>query len=100
MQTASPDRLIRLSENLRKHQEARALTASKVWPELWNDLEQELLERLLQCGPTDDDKRFRLQTAISVGRSFKRLLEAKGVTPGYLEGEIAVLEGQRPASVA
>lgn len=97
---SSADRLARLSENFRKHAEARVLAAGPVWGELWNDLEQELLERLLQCGPEDDLKRFRCQVAIQVARDIKRMVEVKGVTPADLEKEMAFLDGTKLRPVA
>ena len=93
-------RLASVSTNLRKHAEARAMTSSPVWADLWNDLEQELLERLLTCGPTDDEKRFRLQTAISVARDLRRMVEVKGITPPHLEKELAILEGAKASPIA
>lgn len=97
---SAEERLARLSENLRKHQEARALTQSGVWASICEDLEQELLERLLSCGPTDNEARWRAQTAIQVARDLRRMLETKGITPAHLEKEMAVLTGERRAAIA
>lgn len=85
---------------LRKHQEARALTQSAVWADLWTELEQELLERLLSCGPTDNEARWRTQTAIEVARRLRNMFEVKGITPAHLEKEMAVLTGERRSAVA
>ena len=94
------ERLASLSEKFRRHQDARAMTQSAVWAELWTDLEQELLERLLACGPTDNEARWRMQTAIEVARRVRHMFEVKGITPDHLEKEMAILAGERVARVA
>lgn len=94
------ERLAQLTESLRRHQDARAMVSSPVWRDLWNDLEQELLERLLSCDATDDLRRYRSQIAIQIARDIRRLVETKGVTPADLEREIGYLDGSKLRPVA
>ena len=94
------DRLARLSEALRDHENARNVTNNPAWARIWNELEQELLERLLKCGPTDDEQRWRCQTTIEVARRARHMFEIKGVTPADLEREIAYLDGSKPRPIA
>lgn len=94
------ERIARLSESIRKHQDARAMTQSPVWADLWNELEQELLERLLACDATDDERRYRCATAIAIARDLRRTLEVKGVTPDHLEKQMAILDGSKQPAVA
>lgn len=93
------ERIAHLSEALRKAQEARAMAASSVWADSWKELDSTLVDSLLQCGPTEDEKRFRLQTAIEVGRTMRRLIEHKGNTE-QLEKELAILEGVKMRPIA
>lgn len=94
------DRIARLSELLREQENARHVTQNPVWARLWNELEQELLERLLKCGPTDDEQRWRCQASIEVARTIRRLFEARGVTPATLLTEMAHLDGSKLRPVA
>lgn len=93
-------RIAQLTDAINRHTEARALIATTVWKDQWNTLEQELLERLLQCGPTDDAKRYRLQTAIEVARTLRRLIESQGISTEQLERELAYLDGSKLRPVA
>ena len=74
------EKITHLSGLFKRAADARALAASEVWAEAWVELERTLLDELLACGPTEDEKRYRMQTAIEVGRTLRRLIEAKGAT--------------------
>ncbi len=94
------EQIAKLSNTLRRAADARALAASPVWVEAWTELERQLLDSLLECGPTEDDKRYRLQTAIEVGRTVRRLIESGGATSGQLERELEILEGVKMRPIA
>jgi hypothetical protein len=94
------DRLTQLSERLARAADARSMSTSPVWAEAWQDLEQELLERLLRLGPTDDEARYRLQVAIEAARRVRGLIEHEGRTVQSLEKEMDLLEGRKAAPIA
>lgn len=94
------ERLVQLSEQIAKLNDARAMTTSNVWAKAWDGIEQELLERLLKCGPEDDTPRYRLQQAIEVARRFRGMIETQGRDPGQLEKELAHLEGRAMRPIA
>lgn len=98
--SAKDDRIAHLSDLLHKAADARALAAAPVWAESWDAIERMLLEDLLTCGPTEDEKRFRLQTAIEVGRTMRRMIETKGATKEQIERELALLTGEKLRPVA
>ena len=93
-------RITHLSETLRRAADARLLAASPIWAEAWTELERECLERLLECGPTEDEKRYRLQIAIETVRQTRRAIEVRGGTSEQLEKELAILEGAKPRPIA
>ena len=94
------DRLVALSEALARAADARNMATSPVWAEAWDKLESELLERLLGCGPTDDGPRYRLQMAIEVGRTMRRIIEHRGATVQSLQKEMDLLDGRKVAPIA
>lgn len=94
------DRLEHLSELVGKIADARAMTTSNVWAKAWEEIEQELLERLLKCGPEDDTPRYRLQQSIEVARRLRRMIETQARDPGQLEKELAHLEGRAMRPIA
>ncbi len=94
------ERLTQLSELLARAADARSMTTSPVWAETWTKLEQELLERLLECGPTDDEQRYRRQTAIDVARQVRRVIEATANSRPMLERELDLLDGRTPRPIA
>lgn len=67
---------------------------------VWNSLEQELLERLLSCEPTEDVVRYRLAEAIKVARQMRRIVESGAAQLPQLEKELELLEGRKPRSIA
>jgi len=94
------EKITHLSGLFKRAADARALAASEVWAEAWVELERTLLDELLACGPTEDEKRYRMQTAIEVGRTLRRLIEAKGAMKDQIEKELDFLTGERIRSVA
>jgi aspartate oxidase len=98
--SAKDDRVAHLSDLLRKAEDARALAAAPVWSEAWEAIDKALIDDLLTCGATEDDKRFRLQTAIEVGRTMRRMIETKGATKQQVEHELAMLTGEKLRPVA
>lgn len=94
------ERIGALHERLTKAHDARQMAATSVWADAWDSFEQELLERLLKCGPTDDYERYRLQVAIEAGRHVRRVIENQGQTVGGLEKELDHLEGRKLHRVA
>lgn len=95
-----PDRIVTLSQALNRAGDARNMATTDVWANAWKDFEQELLERLLKCGPTDDAQRYRLQIGIEAGRRVKRVIEHEGQTVESLQRELDTLEGRLMRPVA
>ena len=89
------NRLTKLAENVSRVADARSLTTTTVWPDTWNQIEQELLERLLKCGPTDDEARYRLTQAIEVARRLRRAIESIAGEPGKLGAQLDQIEGRK-----
>jgi hypothetical protein len=94
------DRIQRVYEALHKANDARSMVASGVWDEAWQKHEQELLERLLLCGPDDDVARYRLQIAIEASRQVRRVIENQGRSVASLEKELAHLQGETKSRIA
>jgi hypothetical protein len=94
------DTISRLSERLRAAADARAMAHAPVWARAWEDVERGLLERLLDCGPTDDEARYRLQVAIQASRQVRRTIEHQGASVAALEKELAVLDGRVKRPIA
>ena len=94
------DRIAALSEALGRAFEAKALSGTYAWTNAWEKFERELLQRLLECGPTDDEARYRLQIAIEASRQVRRVIEHEGRTTGDLETQIAVLTGEKTLRIA
>lgn len=97
---SNADRITRISTLIRAQQDTRNITSNPEWAPTWRELEQELLERLLKCGPTDDEQRWRCQTTIEVCRRVKAMFETRGITPASLETELAYLDGSKVRPVA
>lgn len=94
------DRIVALSEKLAAARDARAMSSSHTWADAWNSFEQELLERLLKCEPTEDEQRYRLQVAIEATRRVRGIVEHRGATVAGLEKDLDHLEGRRPRTIA
>jgi len=88
------ERIAQVSQRLIRANDARRMATTEVWNESWESFEQELLERLLNCGPTDDAERYRLQVGIEAARHVKRAIEHEGQTVVSLEKELDHLEGR------
>lgn len=94
------DRIAALSEKLARAGDARTMATTDVWAAAWREFEQELLERLLKCGPTDDAERYRLQIGIEAARRVKRAIEHEGQTVESLQKELDTLEGRAMRPIA
>lgn len=94
------DKIGRLHEALALAGDARNMATSPVWDETWKKLEAELLGRLLKCGPTDDEARYRLSIAIETARNLRQVIENVGRTTQALEAELDVLEGRKGRPIA
>lgn len=92
--------LAQLSELLARAADARTMTTTPIWSETWTKLEQELLERLLECGPTDDEQRYRRQTAIEIVRQVRRIIETTAGSSAMLERELGLLDGRLMRPIA
>lgn len=97
---SNTDRIAALSEKLQRASEARDMATTPIWTEAWEEIERELLERLLRCGPDDDIPRYRLQIGIEAARQVRRVIEHQGQTKQSLEKELEVLTGRKPAPIA
>lgn len=93
-------RVALLSDALSKAADARAMCHSNVWADAWNKFEQELFQQLLDCGPDEDVKRYRLQIAIDASRQARRTIEHQGRTIDSLETQLAVLTGEKKLRIA
>lgn len=94
------DRIDTLQKALWKAADARTMAQSGVWTDAWNKIERELLERLLECGPDEDEPRYRLQIAIKASRDVRKLIENEGHTVEGLEKQLATLRGETPLRIA
>lgn len=94
------DRIAQISALLRESEDARHMVQGATWAKIWNEFEQELLKRLLDCDATEDEKRWRCQTMIESARRIRRIFETKAITPAGLETELAFLEGAKMRPIA
>ena len=93
-------RIAELSERLRRIADAKNMTQTDVWAAAWQGFEQELLERLLKCGPDDEVARWKLQVAIEATRQVRRAIENEGTGEKALLQELDILEGRKTAPIA
>lgn len=94
------DRISALSEKLRRINDAKNMTQTDVWADAWDSFEQELLERLLKCGPDDDWSRYRLQIAIECARHIRKTIEGEAKGERGVTAELDILEGRKVAPIA
>jgi hypothetical protein len=97
---SDPERLQKLHEGLSIANDARRMATSALWSDTWRRLESELIERLLRCGPEDNEPRYRLQIAIETARRLRTTIEAAGSTIGALERDLDILEGRKERPIA
>lgn len=93
-------RIAALHAKLARIADARAMAQTPVWDDAWRDCEQELLERLLACGPEDEMPRYKLQTAIMAVRQVRKAIELDGAGEKALLTELDILEGRKAAPIA
>jgi len=94
------NRIAELSTKLQRITDAKALTSLDVWSDAWTQFEQELLERLLACGPEDETPRYKLQTAINAVRQVRKAIEMGATGEKALLKELDILEGRKPSPIA
>jgi hypothetical protein len=94
------DRIEVLRDALANAESARRMRAESVWNPIWDTLERELLGRLLDLGPDDDEARWRLSQAINVTRRVRSLVESEGATRDQIIRELDRLEGRTMPAVA
>lgn len=94
------DRIAALASKLQRITDAKSLTSTDVWSAAWINFEQELLERLLKCGPDDELARWKLQTAIEAARHARRAIEHAATGEAGLTKELDILEGRKAAPIA
>lgn len=97
---SSPDRITALHEKLARVRDAKNMAQTDVWDSAWKQYEQELLERLLACGPEDEVPRWKVQIAIEAARHTKRVIENAGTGEAALQAELDILEGRKVAPIA
>lgn len=100
MTTFVSDRIQALSNRLAQAADARAMCTAPWWDGLWNDLERELVDRLLKTGPTEEMVRWKLQVAVETARRIRRAIENGGQSAQVLERELDYVEGRKPYPVA
>jgi hypothetical protein len=94
------DRIEVLRDALANAESARRMRSEPVWHPIWDTLERELLGRLLDLGPDDDEARWRLSQAINVTRRVRSLVESEGATRDQIIRELNLLEGRTMPAVA
>jgi len=94
------DRIEVLRDALANAESARRMRREPVWNPIWDTLERELLGRLLDLGPDDDEARWRLSQAINVTRRVRNLVESEGATRDQIIRELDRLEGRTMPAVA
>lgn len=94
------NRIIALTTKLQRITDAKNMTQTDVWAAAWQGFEQELLERLLKCGPDDELARWKLQTAIEAARHARRAIEHAATGEAGLTKELDILEGRKAAPIA
>ena len=94
------DRIAALASKLQRITDAKSLTSTDVWSAAWINFEQELLERLLKCGPDDEVARWNLHGAIEPTRQVRRAIENEGTGEKALLQELDILEGRKTAPIA
>jgi hypothetical protein len=94
------DRIEVLRDALANAESARRMKSEPVWNPIWDTLERELLGRLLDLGPDDDEARWRLSQAINVTRRVRNLVESEGATRDQIIRELDRLEGRVLPAVA
>lgn len=93
------NRIAALSEKLKRIADAKNMAQTDVWDAAWDEFEQELLERLLKCGPEDETPRWKLQMAIEAARHTKRVIENAGAGESSVVKELDILEGRKVAPI-
>lgn len=94
------NRIAALASKLQRITDAKSLTGLEVWADAWTNFEQELLERLLKCGPDEEVARWKLQVAIEATRHVRRAIENGGTGEAALSKELDILEGRKTAPIA
>lgn len=94
------ERIKALSAKLARIADARNIMQTDLWADAWRDCEQELLERLLACGPDQEMARYKLQIAITAARQVRRVIEVGATGAKALETELDILEGRKVAPIA
>lgn len=90
----------RIYTALQHAEEALRFTESGLWADMWNEIEQDMLRRLLALGPDDDDARWRVSQAIDVARRMKAMASHKAQTRDTLLKELDLLEGRKQPPIA
>lgn len=93
------NRIAVLGDKLKRIADAKQLTQTDLWDAAWKDFEQELLERLLKCGPEDEVARWKLQMAIEAARTVKRTIENAGAGEASIVKELDILEGRKASPI-
>lgn len=96
----SSDRIAKLAAKLKRVADAKSIMQTDVWSAAWEGFEQELLERLLKCGPDEEVNRWKLQIGIEAARHVKRAIENEGSGEASLQKELDILEGRKAAPIA
>lgn len=89
-----------LYEAIERAREARLTVDNPAFAKVFEALEDEMLGRALSLDVTDDDRRYRLMTAITVLRSLKRIFSNDAASLQALEKQLDILEGRKVAAVA
>lgn len=93
------NRIAVLSDKLKRIADAKQMLQTQLWAEAWDDFEQELLERLLKCGPDDEVARWKLQMAIEAARHTRRVIENSASGESGIVKELDILEGRKASPI-
>ncbi len=94
------NRIAELASKLKRISDAKQLLQTSLWADAWTEFEQELLERLLKCGPDDEVARWKLQMAIEAARNVRRTIENAGTGEASIIKELDILEGRKASPIA
>ena len=93
-------RLERLRTAIEKAQHAGLLVSNKLFDDVFDALEAELIGRLLACDAEANEARCRLQSAINVGRGIRRAVLNQAASLEALSKELDMIEGRKLRPIA
>ncbi len=90
----------RLHVAIEKAQQAGLIADNKLFADVFDALEAELIGRLLACDAEANEARWRLQSAINVGRGIRRAVLNQAASLEALSKELDMIEGRKLRPIA